>query len=44
MEDKLEHVLIDTIICGGVTLAEGHEKWSNYRNQFKQLCDLLKNK
>jgi predicted phosphodiesterase len=44
IKEKLNHELKYTLICGGITLTEGHEKWSNYPTQLKKLCLLLKDK
>ena len=42
IKKKLKHKLKYTIICGGVTLTEGSENWTNYPSQLKKLGKLLK--
>ena len=44
IEEKLNHNLNYTILCGGLTLTKGHEKWENYPKQLEKLCQLLANK
>lgn len=41
IEEKLNHNLNYTILCGGLTLTKGHEKWKNYPKQLERLCALL---
>jgi len=43
LEDKLNHNLEYTLICGGITLTRGHENWSKYPSQLRKLCNLLEN-
>lgn len=40
INDKLHHDLKYTILCGGLTLTEGHENWSNYPSQLQKLCEM----
>lgn len=44
IEEKLNHNLKYTILCGGITLNKGHENWANYPKQLEKLCNLLKDK
>lgn len=44
IEAKLQHTLPYTIICGGLTLTEGHENWQKYPLQLERLCELLKDR
>ena len=39
IEDKLQHPLKYTILCGGLTLTEGSENWYKYPSQLKRLCE-----
>lgn len=41
IEDKIEHSLPYTLICGGLTLTEGNENWTKYPAQLTRLCNLL---
>ncbi|HCR75744.1 MAG TPA: hypothetical protein DIW37_04935 [Chryseobacterium sp.] len=41
IENKLQHDLKYTILCGGLTLTEGHENWTNYPSQLKKLCEMI---
>lgn len=42
IEEKLNHNLEYTLICGGLTLTRGHENWSKYPSQLMRLCNLIK--
>lgn len=44
IENKLEHHLPYTIICGGITLTESFESWKKYPSQLQKLCRLLEQK
>jgi phosphodiesterase/alkaline phosphatase D-like protein len=44
IEEKLNHNLKYTILCGGLTLNKGHENWANYPKQLEKLCKLLEGK
>ncbi|MBA4381963.1 MAG: hypothetical protein C0406_05295 [Sideroxydans sp.] len=44
LKDKLEHDLPYTIICGGLTLTEGGENWSNYDNEFGEFSKFVSQK
>lgn len=44
IEQKLEHPLPYTILCGGITLTQSSEKWSQYPQQLQRLCKLLEKK
>lgn len=44
IEEKLQHNLDYTLLCGGLTLTEGGENWFKYELQFIKLCQLLQNK
>ncbi len=42
IQNKLNHSLKYTILCGGLTLTEGSENWTKYPSQLKKLCDMIK--
>ncbi len=42
IKSKLKHELKYTVLCGGLTLTEGHENWANYPYQLQELCTMLK--
>ncbi|NME71805.1 alkaline phosphatase D family protein [Flammeovirga aprica] len=44
IEEKLQHSLNNTIICGGLTLTEGVENWSKYPHDLERLSALLQQK
>ncbi len=44
IEEKLEHNLQYTLLCGGISLTESSENWSKYPMQLKKLCNLIENK
>jgi alkaline phosphatase D len=41
LKNSLNHNLKYSIICGGISLTNGVEKWSNFKNQFIEFCKLL---
>ncbi|MFD2567973.1 alkaline phosphatase D family protein [Pseudotenacibaculum haliotis] len=44
IEQALQHTLPYTILCGGITLTQSSEKWSQYPSQLQRLCFLLEKK
>lgn len=44
LEDKLEHNLEYTIICGGLTLTEGGENWKKHPEDLLRFCNLISRK
>lgn len=44
IESKMNHDLQYTLICGGLTLTEGSENWTNYPSQLQKLCRLIETK
>tara|TARA_R110002073_G_scaffold8207_1_gene45647 strand:+ start:88455 stop:89387 length:933 start_codon:yes stop_codon:yes gene_type:complete len=44
IEEKLNHNLPYTLLCGGISLTVSSENWSKYPSDLQRLCKLIENK